>query len=78
MVSMIKKATNCNIIVGQNGIVWIKGTNPEDEIDTVDTITKIEQESHMSGLTEAIKKFLESKGRTVVVEEQIQGGNDEL
>ncbi|MCM2324936.1 MAG: exosome complex RNA-binding protein Rrp4 [Candidatus Woesearchaeota archaeon] len=78
MVSMIKKATNCNIIVGQNGIVWIKGTNPEDEIDTVDTITKIEQESHMSGLTEAIKKFLESKGRTVVVEEQMQGGNDEL
>lgn len=68
MVSMIKKASNCNIIVGQNGIVWIKGLNPEDEIITVETIKKIEAESHIAGLTDKIKKFLESKGKTVVLE----------
>lgn len=68
MVSMIKKATNCNIVVGQNGIVWIRGLNPEDELLTVETIQKIESESHVSGLTERIKAFLESKGRTAVFE----------
>jgi exosome complex component RRP4 len=79
MVSMVKKATNCNIIVGQNGIVWIKGLNPEDELITVETIRKIESESHVSGLTERIKAFLESKGRHAVIEvitETIQGDND--
>lgn len=65
MVSMVKKATNCNIIVGQNGVVWIKGLSPSDEILTVETIKKIEAESHRPGLTEMIKAFLESRGRKV-------------
>ncbi len=81
MVSMIKKANNCNIIVGQNGIVWIKGLNPEDEILTVETINKIEHESHISGLTDRIKAFLESKGKTVEIPqitENQQGDHDEL
>ena len=65
MVSMIKNATKCNIIVGQNGVVWIKGLQPEDEILTVEIINKIEAESHVPGLTDKIKKFLESKGRKV-------------
>lgn len=62
MVSMIKQATNCNVIVGQNGIVWIKGLNPEDEIRTVETIKKIENESHIPGLTDRIKEYLEKGG----------------
>ena len=61
MVSMIKKATNCNIIVGQNGIVWIKGLNPEDEILTVETIKKIEKQAHFNGLTDEINAFLDKK-----------------
>jgi exosome complex component RRP4 len=65
MVSMIKKATNCNIIVGQNGIVWVKGTEPSDEILTVETLRKIEDQSHVSGLTDKIKEFLKGKGRDV-------------
>ena len=64
MVSMIKKATNCNVIVGQNGVVWIRGNEPDDEIITVKAMRKIEKESHVAGLTDKIKKFLESKGKT--------------
>jgi len=67
MVSMVKNATNCNIIVGQNGIVWIKGISPADEVLTVKTIRKIEAESHVSGLTDQIKKFLEDNGKTVKI-----------
>ena len=58
MVSMIKETTNCNISVGQNGLVWIDGT-PESELLAVTTIRKIEEESHLSGLTDNIKEFLE-------------------
>lgn len=58
MVSMIKQATTCQIIIGQNGVVWIEGT-PENEAIAVATIRKIEAESHMSGLTDRIKEYLE-------------------
>ena len=60
MVSMIKNATGCNIIVGQNGLVWINGS-PENEIIVVKIIRKIEQEAHISGLTDRIKTFLEKE-----------------
>lgn len=58
MVSMIKQATKCNIIVGQNGLIWIDGS-PEGELLAVKAIRKIEEESHLSGLTEKIEEFLE-------------------
>jgi exosome complex component RRP4 len=38
MVSMIKDYTNCQILVGQNGIVWIHGTDPAKEMLAVETI----------------------------------------
>ena len=58
MVTMIKDATKCNITVGQNGLIWIDGT-PEGELLAVKSIRKIEDESHLSGLTDRIKEFLE-------------------
>ena len=63
MVTMIKSATGCQIIVGQNGVVFVKGINPEDEILTVKTIKKIEEESHVAGLTDKIKEFLDKKSK---------------
>lgn len=60
MVSMIKQATGCRIIVGQNGLVWIDG-EPEKEVIAVETIKKIEKESHISGLTDTIKEYLEQR-----------------
>jgi exosome complex component RRP4 len=59
MVSMIKNATNCKIIVGQNGIIWLQGEDPKMELLAVETIEKIEREAHMSGLTDRIKEYLE-------------------
>lgn len=58
MISMIKQKTGCNIIVGQNGIVWIQGS-PENEILAASTIYKINNESHKEGLTEQIAKELD-------------------
>ncbi len=59
MVSMIKNATDCKIIVGQNGIIWLQAEDPKMELLTVETIKKIEKESHISGLTDRIKGYLE-------------------
>jgi len=58
MVSMIKRATDCMIIVGQNGIAWISG-QPEMEVITVNAIQMIEEHSHTSGLTDKVKDYLE-------------------
>lgn len=67
MVSMIKQATDCKITVGQNGWVWILG-EPAMENIAVLAIEKIEDESHIPGLTDRIKAFLEEKtGKTIEV-----------
>ncbi|MDO8642259.1 MAG: exosome complex RNA-binding protein Rrp4 [Candidatus Woesearchaeota archaeon] len=60
MVSLIKEATGCKIVVGQNGIIWFEG-DPQKEILVVEVIEKIEKEAHLSGMTEKIKELLEKK-----------------
>ena len=73
MVGMIKDATGCKITVGQNGLLWITG-EPKNEIIAIDSIRKIEEESHLSGLTERIKEFLEKKtGKKVEIRTRESG-----
>ncbi len=80
MVSMIKQATDVKITVGQNGWVWLLG-EPAMENIAVQAIDKIEKESHISGLTERVKQFLEEKtGKTLEVksfEERNQNNQEE-
>lgn len=57
MVKLLKDATGCDIQVGQNGLVWVSG-DPEKEVLVINTIKKIEKESHTQGLTENIEAFL--------------------
>jgi exosome complex component RRP4 len=79
MISMIKKATNCKIVVGQNGIIWIDGS-PDKEHIAVNAITLIEEFAHMSGLTDRVKSFLieqtgiseEELAKAVAAEEESQ------
>ncbi len=63
MVTMIKDATGCRITVGQNGLIWLEG-EPEKEILAVNTIKMIESQSHVPGLTDKIKVFLEKSTKT--------------
>lgn len=57
MVSLIKDHTGCNILVGQNGAIWIHG-EPEGEVIAVEAINRICAESHMSGLTDKMQQWL--------------------
>lgn len=61
MISVVKDATNCKITVGQNGLVWIQGEDPEKVRLAEEAIHKIDQESHKDGLTDEISKFLKEK-----------------
>lgn len=76
MVSMIKRATDCRVIVGQNGVAWVSGA-PEMEMIAINTIRMIEEKSHTSGLTERVKEFLEkATGKTIELE-SLESGSDE-
>jgi len=60
MVQMIKETTGCDIVVGQNGWIWLSG-DPEMELIAVNSFKKIEEEAHTSGLTERMKDFLDKQ-----------------
>ncbi|HLD42213.1 MAG TPA: exosome complex RNA-binding protein Rrp4 [archaeon] len=55
MISMIKRRTGSNIVVGQNGAIWLQGG---DEALATTVIKMVEKESHKEGLTDMIEKFL--------------------
>jgi exosome complex component RRP4 len=56
MIELIKDKTKCQIIVGQNGVIWIKG---EKEGLASKAILTIERESHITGLTDKISELLD-------------------
>ena len=58
MINMLKKETGCEIIVGQNGRIWISGKTREDEMIAMEAIKKIEREAHTTGLTDRVRDFI--------------------
>jgi len=57
MINLIKDETKCNITVGQNGLIWIKGNKIEDELYAKKAILFVTKKSFTSGLTEEVKKW---------------------
>ncbi len=70
MISMIKQETDCQIILGLNGVILVTGKTPENEELAMMAIRKIEEESHTSGLTDRITQFL--KEQKVKPEEKVE------
>ncbi|MDE1761657.1 MAG: hypothetical protein KGH59_02870 [Candidatus Micrarchaeota archaeon] len=56
MLQQIRDGTKSSVMVGMNGRVWIKGGNIAL---ATETILKISEEAHTSGLTERVKAMLE-------------------
>ncbi|MEK6934370.1 MAG: exosome complex RNA-binding protein Rrp4 [Nanoarchaeota archaeon] len=61
MISMVKTKTDCRIVVGQNGLIWIYGIDPVKEKVAVDTIKMIDEKAHIQGLTDEVSAYLEKK-----------------
>jgi exosome complex component RRP4 len=61
MIKMIKDHTNCNITVGQNGLIWIKGDKVDEELRAKEAILFVSDRSFVQGLTDELKDWLEDK-----------------
>lgn len=59
MIKLIKDETGCNITVGQNGLIWIKGDNVEQELYAKKAIMFVSEKSFVHGLTEELKNWFD-------------------
>lgn len=58
MIQMVKKLTECDIVIGKNGFIVINGPSPKNEFAAMKAIQMIEEEAHTSGLTERVEKMI--------------------
>ena len=54
---MIANLTNCQIKVGQNGMIVVDGT-PEGTVKAVEAIQLVDREAHMADLTTKVQQLL--------------------
>lgn len=57
MINLIKENTGCNITIGQNGWIWIKGNDIDSEIKARKSIEFIADKVLVSGLTEQVEAW---------------------
>jgi len=57
MINLIKEKTGCNITIGQNGWVWVKGNDIDSELKVRKAIEFIAEKVLVSGLTEKMEKW---------------------
>jgi len=72
MISMIKQETNCQIILGLNGVILVTDKTLDEEELAISVIRKIEEESHTSGLTDRITHLLKEKKLGKVEENKVE------
>ena len=59
MVNLIKEKTGCQITVGQNGWIWIKGLSTDAEIKARRAIEFVADKVHINGLTDKVEAWFE-------------------
>ena len=59
MINLIKMKTECNITVGQNGLIWVSGEKIEDELLAKKAINFVAERSYIGGLTDELKEWFE-------------------
>jgi exosome complex component RRP4 len=77
MINMIKDQTHCEVIVGQNGVVWVKG-EPSMERVAEKVINMIEDQAHTSGLTDRVRNMLAKLLGIELEETEYELGEPEL
>ncbi|MDK2384531.1 MAG: exosome complex RNA-binding protein Rrp4 [Candidatus Korarchaeota archaeon] len=58
MVTLLKEKTVSDIIVGNNGRIWVRSPSLKELLALEKALRKIEAESHVSGLSDRISSFL--------------------
>lgn len=67
MLNLLKEKARCDIFVGRNGRIWLRG---ENIAKAEEAVLKIEKEAHTDGLTERITQFLEKNVKKVEKEKK--------
>jgi exosome complex component RRP4 len=55
---MIIKETGCRVSIGQNGKILVTGQNRDRELMVEKVINLIEEQAHISGLTNRTQEYL--------------------
>ncbi len=64
MLNMLTEETGCDIVVAQNGRIWINCKDKQLEDILILALKKIELEAHTTGLTDRVRNFIrEEKSR---------------
>jgi exosome complex component RRP4 len=61
MITLIKEKTGCNITIGQNGWVWIKGDSIEKELNARKAIEFVTEKAYVEGLTEKMEEWFNNQ-----------------
>lgn len=61
MIKIIKIASDCEVTVGQNGLVWIKGKSTEGELFAQKAIEFVIENTITEGLTEKVEAWLKKE-----------------
>jgi exosome complex component RRP4 len=64
MINMIKNETNCEIVIGQNGVVWVDGEEEKKAL-ALSAIKLVDQEYYNPDLQQKIKELFEHVRRKV-------------
>ena len=59
MINLIKEKTGCNLTVGQNGWVWIKGPTTEAQIRARKAVEFVTDKVYVEGLTEKMEVWFD-------------------
>jgi len=59
MVNLIKEKTGCNITIGQNGWIWIKGPDMDSEIKARKAIEHVADQVMVEGLTDKMESWFQ-------------------
>jgi exosome complex component RRP4 len=59
MINLIKDKTGCNISVGQNGWIWIRGNDIDSEIKARKAIEFVTEKVYVEGLTEKMEAWFQ-------------------
>ncbi len=58
MLTILKEKTRSDIIVGNNGRIWVRSPSLKELLALEKALRKIETESHVSGLSDRVSSFL--------------------
>ncbi len=76
MVNLIKNSADCDITVGQNGVIWVRSDNIENELSAKKIIEFICENSYITGLTEKVEEYIKKELKLEIKQNKFSESED--